>query len=582
MKRKRTLRKRLARGFLMASLIPVIIFAVVSQIRLRSSLEDNINGRISSNIDNADQCLEMVLDKYATILYDMCTDDTIIDTVEAIIQDQDDMDVNSSTLRHELSHICNRNPGIEGITIFLRNGSTIFYDRLNSSSTNSVWADKIVFPEIEKGEVYQGITVPVTANEKKNYLFQIGRKLVDYKNIHEQLGTVVISINEEQIKAALVTGDDNATYLLDGDTVISAPDSSDIGRKFSKIQNTAANIYTEAPNAKSGFTLCNEQPLKDYHMAIWEQVIFLFVIAAISSVTMLLLIYRFTRPYLFAVDSLVEAMNEAEEGNFAVSVEVPDNMPVEIRRISAGFNEMVVHIDNLIGQVKEAVVEQKNAELSALEAQIDPHFLYNTLDTINWKAIENEQYDISEMVGALADILRYTVKNAGGTTTIRQEMGWLREYTMLQAAKLGKKLKIDEQVPEEIMGHQIHKLLLQPFVENAIKHGFREKEGECRLRIFMRPAGEQIHIIIEDNGKGIAPQMLKKLNDDTEEMDGHVGITNVRKRLKLYYGEEADIYFESLAGSYTRAHLFIPYHTASGMHRSEEEVFANADRDNRR
>lgn len=155
MKRKRTLRKRLARGFLMASLIPVIIFAVVSQIRLRSSLEDNINGRISSNIDNADQCLEMVLDKYATILYDMCTDDTIIDTVEAIIQDQDDMDVNTSTLRHELSHICNRNPGIEGITIFLRNGSTIFYDRLNSSSTNSVWADKIVFPEIEKGEVYQ-------------------------------------------------------------------------------------------------------------------------------------------------------------------------------------------------------------------------------------------------------------------------------------------------------------------------------------------------------------------------------------------------------------------------------------------
>ena len=138
---------------------------------------------------------------------------------------------------------------------------------------------------------------------------------------------------------------------------------------------------------------------------------------------------------------------------------------------------------------------------------------------------------------------------------------------MLQAAKLGKKLKIDEQVPEEIMGHQIHKLLLQPFVENAIKHGFREKEGECRLRIFMRPAGEQIHIIIEDNGKGIAPQMLKKLNDDSEEMDGHVGITNVRKRLKLYYGEEADIYFESLTGSYTKAHLFIPYHRASDTHR---------------
>lgn len=564
MKRERTLRKRLAFGFLMAALIPVSIFAVISQVRLRSSLEDNMNGRISSNINNAGQCLDMVLDKYATILYDMCTDDTIIDTVEEIIQDQDDLDVNTSTLRHELSHICNRNDGIEGITIFLRNGNVIFYDRLNSSSTNSIWADEIVFPEIEKGEVYQGVTTPVTANEKKNYLFQIGRKLVDYKNIHEQLGTVVISINEEQIREALVTGMDNATYLLDGDTVISSPNSSDIGRKFSAIQDTASNKYTEAPNTKSGFTLCNEQPLEDYHMAIWEQVLFLCVIAVVSAVTMLFLIYRFTKPYLFAVDSLVEAMNEAEEGNFAVSVEVPDNMPVEIRRISGGFNEMVVHIDSLIGQVKEAVVEQKNAELSALEAQIDPHFLYNTLDTINWKAIENEQYDISEMVGSLADILRYTVKNAGGTTTIRQEMGWLREYTMLQAAKLGKKLHIDEQVPEEIMGYQIHKLILQPFVENAIKHGFPEKEGECCLRIIIRAAGEQLHIIIEDNGRGIAPGILKKLNDDSEEMDGHVGITNVRKRLKLYYGEEADIYFESLQGSYTKAHLFIPHQTARG------------------
>ena len=81
--------------------------------------------------------------------------------------------------------------------------------------------------------------------------------------------------------------------------------------------------------------------------------------------------------------------------------------------------------------MKSAVVEQKNAELSALEAQIDPHFLYNTLDTINWKAIENEQYDISGMVGALADILRYTVKNAGGTTTVSKELGWLRHYCCL-------------------------------------------------------------------------------------------------------------------------------------------------------
>ena len=228
MKRERTLRTRMSLGFLLAALIPVCLFAFVSQMRLRSSLQDNIDGRISSNLYNSNQCLNMVLDKYETILYDMCTDDTIIDTVLEIISEQDDLDVNSSTLRHELSHICNSNPGVEGITILLRNGRIIFYDRLNSSSSNSIWADKVTIPEIEKGYVYQGITTPVSANEKKTYLFQIGRKLIDYRNINEPLGIVVISINEEQIKDALVSGTYNASYLLDGNTVISSPEASDI------------------------------------------------------------------------------------------------------------------------------------------------------------------------------------------------------------------------------------------------------------------------------------------------------------------------------------------------------------------
>ena len=514
MKRERTLRTRMSFRFLMAALVPVCLFAVISQMRLRSSLQDNIDGRISSNLYNANKSLDMVLEKYETILYDMCTDDTIIDTVLEIMKEQDDLDVNSSTLRHELSHICNSNPGVEGITISLRNGRIIFYDRLNSSSTNSVWADKITVPEIGKGYVYQGLTDPVTANERKTYLFQIGRKLIDYRNINDPLGIVVISINQEQIRDTLVSGTDNATYLLQGNTVISSPDSADIGSEFNSQKDTADRKYTTMLHEKSGFTICNEQPLADYNRAIWEQVLFFFVIAVVSCAIMVCLIYMSTQPYLAAVDSLVNAMNDLEEGDFGVSIQIPESMPPEIRRIRTGF--------------------------------------------INWKAIENEQYDISGMVGALADILRYTVKNAGGTTTVSKELGWLRHYCMLQSAKLGKPLTILEQVPEDMMGYKIHKLLLQPFVENSIKHGFGGKDGDCRLTIVMRRTEEQIHMIIEDNGFGIGPETLKRLNDEEQDMEGHVGIANVRKRLKLYYGDDATIYFESMLGSWTKVHLFVP------------------------
>ena len=151
-----------------------------------------------------------------------------------------------------------------------------------------------------------------------------------------------------------------------------------------------------------------------------SQWIYLFIIISMTIVIMFILLHFFSRPYIQAVKSITGVMSCVEQGEFDHQLRVNPHLPMEIQQISSGFNEMVAHLEMLIAKVKQAVLDQKNAELSALEAQIDPHFLYNTLDTINWKAIENEQYEISGMVGALADILRYTVKNAGGTASISE------------------------------------------------------------------------------------------------------------------------------------------------------------------
>ena len=108
------------------------------------------------------------------------------------------------------------------------------------------------------------------------------------------------------------------------------------------------------------------------------------------------------------------------------------------------------------------------------------------------------------------------------------------------------------------MGYKIHKLLLQPFLENAMKHGFPGEIGKYKIYITVRLSCGQMHFIIEDNGKGIPREMLLRLNDENFQPDGHVGIIIVRRRLKLYYGDEATVYFESSLGSYTKVHLFIP------------------------
>lgn len=276
------------------------------------------------------------------------------------------------------------------------------------------------------------------------------------------------------------------------------------------------------------------------------------------SLIAIVLSYLFSRPYRKAVLKYRAAQCRLEEGDFTVRVDMGKTVPREVRQIGEGFNRIVTRMEQMVEHTKQVAEEQRIAELSALEAQIDPHFLYNTLDAINWKAIENEQYEISELLGALADIFRHTVKNTGGMTTLGRALEWSKQYILLQSVKLGKEPELIVKVPEELNAFRLHKLLLQPFIENAVKYAFLEKEGTCTLTVEAKLLGEQLHIIIEDNGMGMDEELVRQLNSETEEMHGHVGVANVRKRMKLYYGEDAMVYFESVQGCYTRVHLFIP------------------------
>lgn len=289
----------------------------------------------------------------------------------------------------------------------------------------------------------------------------------------------------------------------------------------------------------------------------WRTIAMVVLIAIVLS-------YLFSRSYRKAISIYRAAQHRLEEGDFTVRVNISKTVPWEVQQIGQGFNRIVTRMEQMVERTKQVAEEQRLAELSALEAQIDPHFLYNTLDAINWKAIENEQYEISELLGALADIFRHTVQDTGGMTTLGKALEWSKQYILLQSVKSGKEPELIVKVPEELKKFGLHKLLLQPFVENAVKYAFQDKKGTCTLLVEAKMIGEQLHIIIEDNGMGMNEELVRQLNSETEEMHGHVGVANVRKRMKLYYGEEATVYFESVQGCYTRVHLFIPVDELQG------------------
>lgn len=555
--KKRTLRQSMLFYGVIALLLPLLLLAVVTQRRILILLQNSLRYDMQTEIENADGMLNMVMEKYDAVLYDFCTDDAVVALVERINgNDEDVLDINSNYLRRQLSHVCNRNEGVQALTLVTSTGNVFFYDRYASSFVNTTWADKVSVPEVSQGAVYQAGGDVLLGDGNRTYMVQICRRLVDFQNIHRSIGTVILSIDQKLIWDAIQTKESSQMFLCDSGRIISARDETLIGKTLSQVDDKGRRVISRV-NVKTGWRIYDYFSEREYHNAIFAQMSMGIVYSLGFILLILLVLFFVMNPVLKQVNILIQAMSLVEAGDLSAKVERVSYLPTELEQIVDGFNSMIYKINQLLVQVKKSAEEQKNAELSAMEAQIDPHFLYNTLDTINWKAIEREEYEISSMVGGLADILRYSIRNPGETVSIGQELYWLDQYVTLQKERLEQPLELVMDVSKKIREYRIHKLLLQPFVENAIKHGFSQKKEPCRLEIRMRLTEGQIYIQIRDNGKGISGEKLKRLNDQDGDPRCHVGIANVRKRLQLYYGEESSMYFESLEGVGTTVHLFV-------------------------
>ena len=553
-RKKKTLGQKLVPAFVAAACIPIIIFALISQYRLRQSTWENLESQNTAQMKKADQSLDMTLDKYETVLYDISTDEEFLELVESVQEENDILETDAYLLRREFAHICNRNEGVTGIQLILPDNRRIFYDRLASSSVNTTWMDSVEFLEAKDASLVRYFIQTGVEEPEKN-MFHIARRLVDYWDIHKEPGVVILSVDMDQMQKVLDSEGDTEIYLLENGVIAGGKDEKKIGLKKENLESSQVKCL-EQINKKSGWSLVLCRSIVSYQKAVKEQMVFWILVAAAAILLFLVMIGRVMKPAMVSVKEIVDAMESLEDDNFQQRLSVKEDDSVEIQMISNGFNEMSERISHLINQVKASALEQKNAEISALEAQINPHFLYNILDTINWKAIENEQYEISSMIVSLAEILRYAINDAGEITTISAEWEWLKKYVYLQEQKLGEPIQLQIKGKEEFGHYQIHKMLLQPLVENAVKYGFRGSKEEHKLMIELSQAADQLHIVVMNNGNLMEEKQLHEINGEIQKKN-HLGIANVRKRLKLYYGEEAALYFENMKNG-VKVHLFVP------------------------
>lgn len=252
---------------------------------------------------------------------------------------------------------------------------------------------------------------------------------------------------------------------------------------------------------------------------------------------------------------LVKNIQQVEHGKLEADIKEESND--EIGHLIRSFRKMVNRLDYMVNEVYQSKIMQQEYEMKALQAQINPHFLYNSLSLINWKAIMAEQEEISEMAQLLSTFYRTTLNKGKNVTTVKGEWDNTCSYCKIQSIMHSEKIKMDMQIDENILKYEMLNLLLQPLVENAIIHGLdhKETEGEKNLKISAYESGDNLIFEILDNGCGMSEEVLENIL--TAETKGY-GVQNVHHRVQLYYGQNYGLLYKSRLKEGTQVQLKIP------------------------
>lgn len=263
---------------------------------------------------------------------------------------------------------------------------------------------------------------------------------------------------------------------------------------------------------------------------------------------------RITNP----IRELTKTMRCMEEGNLNVRCDVTENN--ELGMLSDSFNHMIATTKNLMDEQVRIEAQKRKSEWRALQAQIKPHFLYNTLDSIIWMSHAGRNAEVVEMTCALAALLRNSIGSGNDCNTLETELIYLKNYLIIQKMRYNEKLSYDIDMDPQTKDCLLPKLILQPLVENAIYHGIKVKETGGTVHIETMLDENKLLITIEDDGVGMSQKQIQTIfdNKESDEESTKIGVCNVYERLQYFFGDEAEMKYYSAGGKGTMVMLVLP------------------------
>lgn len=533
-------------------------------------LIEQVNTNIESYINYMENISQMVLDNYDVREYLM---------QEAYV-DFEKNDLLEQKIAAQFKSIINARQDIASIMVFGHNGKFISNRRnirLNTSNEpkNQSWFKKAM--EANGKAVVSSSHVQNVIEDEYRWVVSLSRELTADDG-RKKLGVFVVDLNYSIINNMcnkIKLGNKGYIFIIDNegnivyhpqqqliyskikteqiDRVLSEKDSS-----FVIGEGSQRKMYTVKELRQTGWKIVgvayvdelvsNKKSIQMYYLlgGIGFLIITIILSIVISS--------RISRP----VKLLEASMKEVEKGNFNIKVDIESSN--EIGELSRAFNIMTSEIKELMVQnVKEQELKRKS-ELKALQAQINPHFLYNTLDSIVWMAESKKSEEVVLMASSLAKLFRLSLSKGEEIITIGNEIEHIKSYLTIQKMRYRDKLDFEIDVDTDILQNKILKIILQPLVENAIYHGIKNKAEVGAVRITGRKSGDKILLQVIDNGAGMTPEEIETIftRKESSSIGSGVGVRNVHERIKLYFGDEYGLSFESEIDRGTVASLWLP------------------------
>lgn len=512
--------------------------------------------------------------------YNLMSDRELLGILEKANSDQEDytLELGRRSVREIGRRYIHRNQGINAFYILDKNGQVYWYvqytKKMNNNSVNVSEAKKIVEEAKRQIENKRGEKVWYSLDGNRNIYF--GRTLFHPDLVRQRQGTIVFALDPSFFHAGdkdyVVRGNEKIAFYnkqsqaLFADDKMSSLMKDELERKRNNgitINNIAweGTAYLEMAFGRADtvwdifYLIPKEKLFEEIHLMIIQ----IIVVVVISVLISLSISYYLAGNMTKNLNNLEKNMRKVESGDFHIRIK-PESYD-EIGLLCMRFNYMADKIDGLVKNAYEDGVTRQKLQMQVLKAQINPHFLYNTLGSIKCMANIKKEDDIAAMTSALIELLKASLSKKSEFQTVREEIKGVRSYFLIQKYRYGDLFKIEYELRPELDDHIILDFLLQPLVENALFHGIDLLDGDGVITIRDKVEDDCLILSVEDNGIGMSQEKMKEiLHFDAKKYEGlnSIGVCNVNERIKKYFGEEYGLSFRQAVPRGTVVDIFLP------------------------